>query len=313
MTQARAQLVNVLFQKEVTYKTPPAPAAKQLFFTKIDMQRDARMQKNLSITSNPMGNKSDAGNPVPKAAPFTIPMDLRAVGNLLRLALGAPVVTGVGPYTHTFPLNLADRPSALVEIGHTDISKYFRFLGVKCNKLAWDIMSNDQNMTGELIPSVEVDPVPATAFDAAPTSYTSFRASAAGGTITDGAGTTLGTVVSGTVAINNNMKAMELVDGNAGYSLIDQGELDISGKIKVVFDGLSAYALARAQTGTRLKMVTQATIGALTCSLTVDLTTVELTELRPAVEGKSGFFVELGWNSYGSGGSIALLNDVASY
>lgn len=314
--QAVNALSKLLLQFETAFRTEPAPAAaKVLPYTSYNLGRDPRRQKNDTITTSPLGSKTDAGNPVVPPGQLQSVLDLRTVGYLLKLLLGQPVTAGTTLKTHTFPVDMAVRPSALMEMGHADIAKFYRLLGVKCNKLSWDIMNNDQNIAAELLAAYEVDPVPITAFDAAPTSVASFRANSGSGVISNGADGALGQIVSGSIEINNNITPHELADGNPGYGLMQQGELMFSGKIRAVFDGASAYELARNGTSTRMKLVSAATIGADTFDLTVDMPLVELIEKAVPKQGRSGLFVDLDWRAHGGATlpTVVLRNDVAGF
>lgn len=216
---------------------------------------------------------------------------------------------------HAFPVNLTDRPSALLELGFSDITKYQRILGAKLNRLSWDVMNNDQNLQGEIIAAADVDPWPTSAFDSTPTSYEYFRACSCKGIISDGA-SGLGQIVGGTVQLDNQMTGYELAEGAEGYGLIDQGDLMLSGTLRAVFDGASAWLAARNHTSTRLRITSAATIGANTFSLNLDIPAAELEEARVPVEGKTGLFVDLNWRAHQSGSRVPVItleNDVASF
>lgn len=217
---------------------------------------------------------------------------------------------------HTFPIDLADRPSALLELQHTGIGKYYRFLGSKVSQLSYDLMANDQNINLSLIMGVEVDPVPGAAFDANPTSYAQFRACSALCRITDGNGTGLGSIRSGSLSFDNRMQGIPLAEGGEGYGTIDQADLLISGTIGAMFTGGDAYQLARDNTSTRMRLVSGATIGGLSFAQNVDLLDVELGEPTVTIEGKSGLWVECPFNAHNNGNRrpvITLVNDVASF
>ena len=219
---------------------------------------------------------------------------------------------------HTFPIDLVDRPSALLEMGHTGIAKYQRFLGSKLNKLSYDLVNNEQNISGDLLIGGEVDPIPVAVFDAAPTSYSYFRACSANGRIWDGiSAVALGDIRSGSIAFDNQMTGIQLAEAADGYGLIDQGDLTISGTISAVFNGAAAYDLARQNTSTRMRMLSAATIGANTFSLAVDLLDVELEEANVPVEGKSGLWVDLNYRAHANGTTrlpvITLNNDVTAF
>lgn len=405
MPGAKGALQRWLLQKEVVFRTAPAPAAKVMPFTTYGVERDPRRQENPTITSSPLPAKTDEGDPI-VAGPFTSIFDLRSIGNLLQLLLGAPItgkavtvqpvnVTGVtihsasadcaagngtltftaagttatwtpqggtagapvnigagGDFTllgggggqsisitvvaaalpvgnqndanlnvsgtlkaHAFPVNGVDRPSALSEIQNPDIAKFYRSLGCKLNELSWDPLANDQNLSGSFIAALEVDPVPVAAFDGAPTSYAYVRACSAKGKIWDGNGVTLGTIVGASAAANNNMTGYACADGLPGYGYIDQGDLVLSGTLRSVFDGASAYAMARAGTSTRLRIEHGAPVGADLFALNLDLPDVELTEKGPERTGKSGLYTTNNWRVHAGATlpKITLVNDVAAY
>jgi hypothetical protein len=315
MAQARGSNSKLILQYQTAARTAPVtPAAKVLPFTSYNVGRDPRRQNDPTVMGSPLGAKSGLGNPIVQGSLTSI-LDLRTIGYLLKLLLGQPVTTGTTLKSHTFPIDLADRPYALLEMGHSDISKFYRTLDARVSKIGWDITNLDQSITADILAGAEVEPVPTTVFDAAPTSVTGFRANSGAGVISDGTGATLGQVVGGSIEINNGMTGSELADGTGGYGLFSMGELMFSGKIRAVFDGASAYALARAATSTRLKMVSAATIGADTFDLIVDMPYVELIEKAIPKEGKSGLFVDLDWKAHTGETlpTVVLRNDVTSY
>lgn len=316
MPQAKPTLAKLIMQYQTALRTAPDPVgASVLPFHKLDFGRDPRRQQDDSMNQDPQANASHAGSPIVPASTMESILDLRTIGHLLKLLLGQPVTTGAALKTHTYPFNLNARPYALFERQHSDIAKYYRWLGVHVNKLAWDIKNNDQLISCELMAAQEIDPIPTSAFDASPTALTSFRSNSGSGVISDGAGSTLGVVVGGNIEISNNIQPQEAADGTDGYSLFYPTEISLKGKIKVVFDGAGAYDLARTGTLTRLKTVTAATLGANTFDLTVDMPAVELIEKAVPVSGKSGILVDLDFVSRkgASAPTIVLRNDVAAY
>lgn len=216
---------------------------------------------------------------------------------------------------HVFPINLAERPSAMLELGHLDTGKFYRTLGAKLNKLSYDLTAREQNITLDVLGGDETEY--SVVHDAAPTAYASVRACGSGGVISNGVDAGLGTIVSGSIEIANNMSGYSTVDGREGYGLIDQGELSIGGKIKTIFDGSGAYGLARASTSTRMRVGSTAVVGADTFALYWDIPNVELIEKSVPKEGKSGLFVELEWSAHrdtvGSVPLVSLINDVTGY
>lgn len=316
MAQAKTTLAKLLLQFQTASRTPPAvPDAFVLPWDGFDLGRDPRRQANNSITGSALANKTDEGSPIVPEKAISSILDLRNIGFLLKLLLGQPTTTGTTLKSHTFPIDLADRPYALFEMQHPDINKYFRFLDVHCTKIGWDIKNNEQVISASLLAGEEVDPIPTSAFDATPTTLAGFRANSGSGVISDGAGSTLGQVIGGNIEIASVMKPEELANGQDGYSVFPVDELKFSGKIRCIFTGADAYALARAGTSTRLKTVTAAQIGADTFDLIVDMPYVELKESAIPRKGRSGIITEFDWVAHAGASlpTVVLRNDVASY
>ena len=216
---------------------------------------------------------------------------------------------------HAFPFNLTGRPSALLELGHTDTSKYYRTLGAKVNTLAYDLAALEQNIDLGLIAGEESEKN--AVWDAAPTAYDSVRACGCGGSVSNGYDTTLGSIVEGSLSVSNNMQGVSLVDDREGYGLIDQGEITLGGRIKTLFESSGAYALARASTSTHMRVGSKASVGADVFGLYWDIPNAEFIEKAVPKEGKSGIYADLEWSAHRVSGGVlplvTLINDVASY
>jgi hypothetical protein len=269
---------------------------------------------------------STAGTPVDVTAGgyFTLESDTADHSIHVTVAAGAlpstdksdaDIAVSATLKTHLFPVDLNDRPSALLELGHSDLSKFYRADGVKLNSLAYDLTAAEQDISMDVLAGAETEY--GTTWDATPTSFDSVRACGSGGRISNGSNTALGTVVSGDISVNNGMQGYLLPDGLEGYGLIDQGEISIKGKVKTVFDAAGAYALSRADTSTRLRLTSNAAVGSDVFSLVWDIPNVSFAEKAPPKEGKSGLFVELDWEAHrdaaGNLPLVMLTNDVTAY
>ena len=216
---------------------------------------------------------------------------------------------------HVFPIDMNDRMSAFAELGHTDISKYYRVGGLKLNKLSFDVAALQQNIDLDLLGGAESES--STVFDATPTAYDSVRACGAGGYIANGVDAALGALVGGKLSVDNGMSGKELADGQEGYGLISQGEVKIGGSVQAVFDSAGAFALARADTSTRLRIGSTAVNGADTFALYWDIPNVAFADKPMTKEGKSGLFVDVEWTAHrvssGALPLVTLINDVPAY
>ena len=223
---------------------------------------------------------------------------------------------------HVFPYNMTDRPSALFDLGLTDISKYYRVFGAKASTLDFDIGAKDQNISVGFLAGYETDS--GTVWDATPTAYTAVRAAAGGGSIWNGVDTSLGTVTGGKISVSNGMQGYlglppdtGTIAANVGYGVIDQAGVDLKGTLSAVFDGSGSFAKARAGTSSRFRAVSRAQVSTDVFALIWDMPSVEFTEKGAPIKGKSGLFVELDWkahrNAAGSVPLVMLVNDVAGY
>lgn len=85
-------LATLLLQTESSYRTAPSPAAKLIPMTSFDFDRAPNRQRNATISSRPLGNKTDAGDPTVDNGRFGSIFDLRSIGNWLKLLYGAATV-----------------------------------------------------------------------------------------------------------------------------------------------------------------------------------------------------------------------------
>ncbi len=277
-----------------------------------------------TLTWTAQGETAGAPVNVSAGGRFTIPSGSANHGLVVEVAAAslpvgnqsdADIAVSATLKAHAFPFNLTDRPTALLELGHTDTGKYYRTLGAFVNTLAYDLTALEQNIEMGIIAGAETEEN--AAWDAAPTAYESVRAAGAGGSISNGYDASLGTIVEGKLNFSNNAKGMSVADNREGHGLIDQGEITLGGSLKAVFDSASAYALARASTSTRMRLGSQAASGANTFALYWDLPNAEFIEKTVPKEGKSGIFVDLEWAAHrdtaGNLPLVTLINDVASY
>ena len=223
---------------------------------------------------------------------------------------------------HVFPFDNADLPSALIESGLTDAGKFYRTLGCKANTLKYDITNPAQSIDVGFLAGVESQET--AVWDAAPTSVGQVRAYGSGGSIWNGVDASLGVVTGGTFNIDRQMKGELLayqdnmtLGAATGYGLITQGEAALSGDMKLVFDTAGAYALARANTSTRLRIASRGLSGSDVFGLFWDLPNVAFEEKSVPIEGKSGIFATVNWYAHrdtaGRLPLVMLVNDVASY
>lgn len=304
----------LLQQLQAASRTAPAAAAFAMKFSEIEIKDDmAYAEDNTIDNSSAFMNKRDDVDETFSASLTSI-LCLNDIGHWLTLLLGAPVTTGTGPYTHTFTLDLAARPYALLELSYA--ARFRRFLDVFANKMSWSVIEGDQNMKLELIPSVEVSPRPSATFDAAPTALAKNRACAKGGNVYDVSGaSTLGKITKADVEISNDLDPQRLADGLAGYGDVSLGQPSISGTLSALLDSnTSILDYQEGHTSAALSLVSTNSAG--DASLTLNLPAVEFDKAKHVVNTSKGLVLDgVAWRAHqhATAATIVLVNGVASY
>lgn len=294
------------------YRAVPAPVgAFSMKFSELEMGRDPQRQEDPTITNSPLASKKDSGEPVFGGSIKAI-LCLNDIGQWLSLLWGAPVTTGAGPYTHTFTLDLSQRPDALLQLGYINASKFPQWLGVMVNSLAWEVKEADQSFTVELMAGEETSPEPVVAFDAAPTVYAKNRAVSKGGEVYDVDGaSTLGRVTKASVTIANDNEGQNIADGTEGFGEVLVGQPAISGSVSVLFDDtVNIFDHGRDHTSKPMTLISANEAG--DNWLKLILSAVEFGEIKHKVATSKGLVVDTEWSAHGTA-TIELVNGIATY
>lgn len=304
----------LLLQRETQFRTAPTPAAFLMKFSEFRIRDEEARVEDPTIKVTPLPEKRDESEES-IAGTLSAILCLNDIGQWLSLLWGAPVTTGTGPYTHTFTLDLAERPTALLEFGHLIKDEYPRYLGCAVNALAWSIKENEQNFSAEIMGATEVDPIPSAVFDAAPTQYAKDRACSKGGEIYDVQGaSTLGHVSAGSIRIANNMEGMHLADGQPGYGAYDLGQPEITGEMTALWtDTSQLYDHQRDHVSRALTLISKNKAG--DASLTVNIPNVEFDKPTREVTVSRGVVITAPWRAHSNvtPATIDLVNSIATY
>ena len=303
-----------LLQRESNFKTAPAtPAAVKIKFDEISFRDQVDHQENATIEDTALAGKRDISD-VGFSGSIKAPLCLNDIGHYLTLLWGLPTTSGTGPYTHTWTLDLSERPTALLELGYTDAGQFRRLLGAAVNSLSWDVLEGDQSLQVEFLAASEVKPRPSAAFDGAPTELARNRACRKGGQIYDVSGAnTLGRVAGGSIQVTNDLEAIPLADGSEGYGAYLLGQPAITGEITaLLYDG-SLMQYAEDHTSVPLELVSRNATGDAT--LTVSLPAVEFDKPEHSVATSKGLMAKASWRAHGAATAptITLVNGVATY
>jgi hypothetical protein len=307
----------VLLQRNTgAYRAVPTPVgAFKMKISELDFGRDPQREEDPTVaTADPLAEKMDEGNAIVAGSGSAI-LCLNDIGQWLSLLWGAPVTTGLGPYTHTWTMDLTTPPDALLELGYTNAAKFEQWLGVILNKISWNVIEGNQSISLDLIGAVQTSPAPVAAFDAAPTAYAKNRACAKGGKVYDVDGaSTLGQITTASVDIGNDVEGQLVADGLEGYGAVLLGQRTIGGSLTALFDsGTTIFDHGQAHTSKPITLISQNKAG--DNSLTLNVPNAEFDEPKHKINTSKGLVVEAGWRAHAGGAAptLVLVNDIASY
>lgn len=313
MTQARGFLEQLLYVAESTYGTTPGtPSAVKLPFNTMGLASAQNLIDPGTITGHRKQVRPGIGN-ITVSGDIVVPVDVRAIGYWLALAIGTPTTSGTDPYTHTFKPGLS-LPSAVLESGFsTPFAHYALFNGCKVNQMSFSFGGD-----GELVSTVSVMGAKETAgtspVDADPTAvefdrFNNFQAS-----ITEG-GAAIATVTQLDLTINNGLDGEPTI-GSAGVRAdLAEGMMTVSGTLKALFADQALYNKAINNTESSIVLTLTSD------SHSLALTLPEIVYERNGLErnGAAGVYVSLPFRAYYDDAveetsmQAVLVNDVASY
>ena len=303
----------LLVQREVAFRTAPAAAAFDMKFEEFEFNDELEFLADNTINANALAEKRDCDD-VAFTGRLKSTLDLNDVGQWLTLLWGLPVTAGAGPYTHTFSLNLDERPTALMELAYqlTGADEFRRLLGCAVNTIQIPFKEGDKGMELGLMLSEMVSPNPGAVFDAAPTAYAKNRVCHRSAEIISPTNS-LGRIVSGTVDITNDFEGKHVADGNEGYGVILLGQPGISGSLTaLLFDGdLRDREEAHTSTDIRFTLSNEAGDN----SLVMNFPNIEFDKPSHSVTTSKGLVQTANWRAHQGAGTleIVLTNGISTY
>ena len=243
-----------------------------------------------------------------------VPADLRNIGQWLTWLLGAPTTTGAAaPYTHTWISGASSLPSFALEVGFTDVSKYFMELGLVLGSMAWDLKtSGNADVTCAIVGQSEV--IAAASGGGAPTEEVFTRFSQFQGMIQKD-GVTLAAVTAAKATYDNKLESVQVIRSDGLVDGVDPTLAELTGEIDVRFTDTTLMDAATA--GTPMALTFGYQIDA-SNSFQVTAHHVLLPKTKLGVTGPGGIQAKYQWQAskdptLGKMATFVLTNDVAAY
>ena len=228
--------------------------------------------------------------------------------------LGSPATNqSVAPYVHIFK-PASSIPSLVVDVGHTDITQFLKYNGVKVDSMALDFSGD-----GEIVAAMDLIganvAASGTAYDATPTSLTFTRLSMPQVTLEEGGGALSNAKIIN-LSIKNSLDPDSFVIGGGGIrGALPEGTCTVTGKVTAMFENLTLYNKALNNTESSLEVIM--TSGSYSLSILVPELKYKLTS--PVVQTQGGVYVELEFSGYYENGAdaaclkVTLVNTHSAY
>ncbi|KQT50335.1 hypothetical protein ASG47_19725 [Devosia sp. Leaf420] len=245
MAKARASGADAvhLIAKETTYGTPPDGSAGGVY-RRMPL-RSMTLGKDQPLEDDPTWNRGIADDGDPSLGAATVagdlvaPMDVRGIGFLLTMVLGAPttVADGGGRYTHTWKSG-KELFSYAAQVGHPKLStpKWRTHSGIKAGGIQFPMARNGRALvTVPLIAQQEIKDTGGTPQrDASPLIYPYLPFDNALGSIKVG-GSQLGSVTAGQCNFLNNLEAVDEIRPDMAIAGVDEQNRSGNGSATVRF------------------------------------------------------------------------------
>ena len=254
------------------------------------------------------------------AGDLSVPFCLNAMGDYLRLLLGAPTSSGAGPYTHVFQSGQDVLPSAHLQNVRrkASASSYYQgFGGIAANTFRVTGAKAEGVQSGMfgLMARAEYDEDETAPWDADPTvrDYLPVRAALTKLSVNG----VDGTVFQNQFTFSNNMALRNDADGTEYATGVDVGESGASGSVSARYDDETILALAR--TGTEVPLALTWTLkdgvsAGQDASLKIAFPHVKIGKRGRPVEGPGGIDLAFEWTAKQSADAammtVTLINDV---
>ena len=246
-------------------------------------------------------------------ASATVPLDVRNIGNWLRLLMGNPTTTGSGTYVHTFNPQTT-LPSMSIEQGFTDINSYHIFSGVKMN--SFDItFQKSIELTADLGLIGKDETLAGSSADPGPSELVFDRFQAKGVSLKKG-GVSIDTIRSLDLSIRNDLATdIFCIDGTGWRHSLPETNFVVEGNMEVLFEDQTIYNEAINGTETSLEI----TCTAGTNTLVFNIYELKFPRKPLQSSGMEPVFLNLPFKAYYQDNAqgvplrITLTNDVSSY
>lgn len=268
-------------------------------------------EENFGVDDNPietevLGN----GNPSMPArgnkdanATIRVPFDLDAIGFWLKGLIGSPTTTGsIAPYTHVFKYAAGVLPSAIVDMGHPDLTLYYKYNKVMVNTMDFSFGGNNPlSISVGLVCGTETKGT--SPYQASPTdishNYTRLDNPDVSA-ITEGGGA-ITNIEQFNIKADNQLDSSFALGGSGWRTRSTRTKMKVTGNIVATFEDDSLLLKGRNNTESALSL----TLTSGSYSVVFHLEELKYGQRRSVTRGRQGLRIDLPFVAYYANGSNA--------
>ena len=291
MARAQGARAQMALAFETTYGTSPATGYTQMPFATASLGAEQPLLSNelLGYGRDPLAPILDA---VTADGSVVVPIDTEAFGFWLKGALGAPVTTGTGPYTHVFTSGNWSLPSLSIETGLPEVPSYAMYGGCVVDKIGWQ-MARSGLLTANVDLIAQGETLATTSGAGTPAPVTLKRFGHFNGSLTRN-GADIGNIVGADLSYANNLDRVETIRADGKIDGADPSIAALTGKIDVRFADTTLLTQAINNTECSLEFGYSLPTGE---GLTIDVHRVFLPRPRREIQGPQGIQMSFDWQA----------------
>jgi len=291
MARAQGARTQMALAFETTYGTTPATGYTQMPFATASLGAEQPLLSNelLGYGGDPLAPILDA---VTADGSVVVPIDTEAFGFWLKGALGAPVTTGTGPYTHVFTSGNWSLPSLSIETGLPEVPSYAMYGGCVVDKIGWQ-MARSGLLTANVDLIAQGETLATNSGAGTPAPVTLKRFGHFNGSLTRN-GADIGNIVGADLSYANNLDRVETIRADGKIDGADPSIAALTGKIDVRFADTTLLTQATNNTECSLEFGYSLPTGE---GLTIDVHRVFLPRPRREIQGPQGIQMSFDWQA----------------
>lgn len=315
MAQVRGTAVKVIGFTETTFNTVPGtPDGEVLYFQQFGVGASEDRVSDPTLSGGARGEVRSVADKRDVQGSVPITLAPQSLGFWLKHAIGLPVTSGLGPYTHTFAVANGLPPGALFDLDFgaaiTGAGRFVRYSGCRISRAQFSFPATGLQTASFDVRGAGVDATAVAALDATPTDPGHTAWSAKNLALVFDAGATVVKAESASVTWDNDLDDSVFAVGDQGTrSELPEGLAKVSGQIAAFFTSAALMNKALADTDVSLVITLSRGDGLGSAgneSLAITIPSLVFAVKTPAVDGPRGLKFTSDFTAHRTSGELAV-------